>query len=191
MQTSNAADTIVLELQASVAGDVLQVTYALVNRTAHSVVVFDGATGTGGGPFPDLTGQCYVSYADGSARVLRIRPGPHPTMDTTRILMPSASEVAPQEMRKVQFHLQLPLKERAEYSPDYVGATYEKHRVQRLEMRLGYFFKTAETVLKPMEKPGVLQVVKGAPLSQMFQISQVCPTIFEMLVRTDANFLRM
>jgi len=191
MQTSNAADTLALDLSASVAEGALDVTYSLLNGTAHPIVAFDGATGTGGVPFPDLTGQCYVSYIDGGIRILRIRPGPHPTKDTTRIFMPAASEIAPQETRRVQFRLPLPVKERAEYTPDYPGATYVKQPVHRLELRIGYFFKTGDTVLKPVGTQGVVQVVKGASLSQTYQVSQICPVTVDVLVRTDAEFLRM
>jgi hypothetical protein len=191
MQTSNAADTLVLDLSASVEGGALHVTYALINRAGRAIVAFDGATGTGGGPSPDLTGQCYVSYVGSGVRIQRIRPGPHPSIDTTRIFMPAASQIAPQETRRVQFRLPLPVKERSEYTPDYPGATYEKHLVNRLELRIGYFFKTGETVLKPTGTPGVFQVVKGGSLSQTSQVSQICPATVDVLVRTDAEFLRM
>src|ERR1039457_4184793 len=149
MQTSNATDTLVLDQIASVEGGALHVRYALINRAGRAIVAFDGATGTGGGPFPDLTGQCYVSCADGAVRVQRIRPSPHPSIDTTRIFMPAVSQIAPQETRRVQFRLPLPVKERSEYTPDYPGAMYEQQLVNRLELRIGYFFKTGETVLKP------------------------------------------
>src|ERR1035437_1920278 len=68
MQTSNAADTLALDLSASVEGGALHVRYALTNRAGRAIVAFDGATGTGGGPLPDLTGQCYVSYVDSRVR---------------------------------------------------------------------------------------------------------------------------
>jgi len=191
MQTSNAADTLVLVVSATVSEDALHVKYTLTNRTPNTVVAFDGATGIGGGDFPDLTGQCYVSYIDGTARILRIRPGPHPTMDTTRILMPSASVLAPKDERHVQFRLAIPVKECAEYSPDYPGAKYEKHAAHGLDLRIGYFFKTAETVVQPMGAPGVFKVVRAAPLIQTYQVSQSCPATFDMLVRTEADFLRM
>ncbi|MGA2723874.1 MAG: hypothetical protein ABSG79_15870 [Bryobacteraceae bacterium] len=191
MQTSNATDTLVLDLSASVEGGALHVRYALINRAGRAIVAFDGATGTGGGPFPDLTGQCYVSFADGAVRVQRIRPSPHPSIDTTRIFMPAVSQIAPQETRRVQFRLPLPVKERSEYTPDYPGATYEQQLVNRLELRIGYFFKTGETVLKPLGTPGVFQAVKGASLSQTFQVAQICPATIDVLVRTDAEFLRM
>jgi hypothetical protein len=191
MQTSYAADAPMLMLNATVAEHALHLKYTLTNRTPNTVVAFDGATGIGGGDFPDLTGQCYVSYIDGIARILRIRPGPHPTMDTTRILMPSASVLAPGEERRVQFRLAIPVKECAEYSPDYSGAKYAKHAVDGLELRIGYFFKTPETVVQAMGAPGVFKVVKAAPLSQTYQVSQSCPITFEMLVRTEPDFLRM
>lgn len=190
MQTSNAADTLVLTLSATVSENALLIKYTLTNRTPNTVVAFDGATGIGGGDFPDLTGQCYVSYIDGSARILRIRPGPHPAKDTTRILMPSASVLAPQEERRVQFRLAIPVKECAEYSPDYSGAKYENHAARGVDLRIGYFFKTAETVVQPIA-PGVFKVVRAAPLSQTYQVSQSCSAAFEMLVRTEPDFLRM
>ncbi len=191
MQTSNAAEAPVLDLSASVAAGALQVSYALKNRSGYSIVAFDGAAGAGGGPFPDLTGQCYISYADGAARILRIRPGPHPAKDTTRIFMPAGSEIGPQETRRVQFRLPLPLKERAEYSPDFPDAHYAAHLVHRVELRIGYFFRTADTVLKPRDAPGVVQVVKGAPLAQTFAVTQSCAATVEILARTDEGFLRM
>jgi hypothetical protein len=191
MQISNAADTLALDLSAEVSQGALHVKYALSNRTAHTIVAFDGATGTGGGPFPDLTGQCYISYVNGEVLIQRIRPGPHPTKDTTRFFMPAASQIAPQETRRVQFRLPLPVKERAQYTPDYPGAKYVNQLAQRLELRIGYFFRTGETVVKPMGTPGVFQVVKGASLSEMYQVLQTCPATVEVLVRTDEEFLRM
>jgi hypothetical protein len=191
MQTSNAADTLTLELSASVLEGALEVRYTLANRSNRAIVAFDGAVGIGGGPFPDLTGQCYVSYVDGNVRIQRIRPGPHPTKDTTRIFMPAGSEIAPQQTRRVQFRLPLPVKERAEYTPDYPGAPYKNQLAHRLELRVGYFFRTEETVLKPMGAPGVFQVVKAASLSETYVVSQICPVTFDVLVRTDPEFLRM
>ena len=191
MQTSNAADTLVLDISAAVQGGALEVSYALTNRTAQTIVAFDGAPGVGGGPFPDLTGQCYISYSDGVVRIIRIRPGPHPTKDTTRIFMPAGSELAPQETRKVQFRLPVPVKERAEYSPDHAGAAYAKHLAHQLELRIGYFFKTAETVVKPREAHGSVQVVRAASLSQTYSVSRICAVDVEVLARTEPDFLRM
>jgi len=37
----------------------------------------------------------------------------------------------------------------------------------------------------------VFQAVKGASLSQTFQVAQICPATIDVLVRTDAEFLRM
>ena len=191
MQTSNAADTLALEVNAALRNGALEVSYALTNRSSQSIIAFDGAPGIGGGAFPDLTGQCYISYSDGIVHILRIRPGPHPTKDTTRIFMPAGSEIAPQETRRVQFGLSLPIKERAEYSPDGPSATHATRLAHQLELGIGYFFKTADTVVKPRELPGAVQVVRAAPLSQTYQISRRCAVDVEIQIRTDPEFLRM
>jgi hypothetical protein len=191
MQSASAADALSLELRATVTDGAVRVSYTIANRSPQTMVAYDGATGTGGGEFPDLTTGCYVSYADGACRILRIRPSPHPLRTTTRILIPPASVIEPGQTRQVQFRLPLPLKERAEYTPDYPGATYAPHVVHSLNLRIGYFWKTPETVLKPFPPAGVWQVVKGASLTETYRIAQSAPVAFEMLVRTDADFLRM
>jgi len=187
-----AADNVTLELTAQVREKALLVGYGITNRDSRTLVSFDGAIGAGGGEFPDLTGSCYVSYAGpGVVRVMRIRPPAHPTKDTTRTFIPPASEVRPGETRRVRFSLALPLRERSEFSPDFSGATYEKQAVTRLELYIGCFWKTEETVLQVLTPPNVWRVVKGAPLSQIFPVSRVAPVNCELLVRTDAKFVRM
>jgi hypothetical protein len=161
------------------------------NKSPNAIVTFDGAGGKGEGEFPDLTGQCYVSFHDGVACVQRIRPGAHPTRETTRIFIPVAAEVGPGERRNVKFRLPLPVKERAEYTPDFPGASYEKRLASRMELRIGYFFKTPETLLKPTETPGTYHVARGAPLSETQQMTQTCDVALDVLARTDAAFLRM
>lgn len=187
-----AADNITLELRAEISGNALHVGYGITNRDSRSLVSFDGAIGTGGGEFPDLTGACYVSSAGpGSVRLMRIRPPAHPTKDTPRTFMPPAAEVKPGETRRVRFGLALPLKERSEFSPDFSGATYVKQAVTRLELRIGYFWRTEDTDLQVLTPPNVWRVVKGAPLSQIFQVAAAVPVNCELLVRTDAKFIRM
>jgi hypothetical protein len=191
MQSASAADALALETRAAVEDGVLHVSYVIASRSQQTMIAYDGATGTGGGDFPDLSTGCYVSYSDGACHILRIRPSPHPLRTTTRILVPPASVVEPGQTHHVQFRLPLPLKERAEYTPDYPGATYALRVVHSLNLRVGYFWKTPETVLKPLPPAGVWQVVKGAPLVETYQIAQSCSVTFEMLVRTDPDFLRM
>jgi hypothetical protein len=191
MQGANAVNALELGARATVEDGVVRVSYDMRNRSQQTMVAYDGATGTGGGDYPDLSAGCYVSYSDGECRILRIRPSPHPLRTTTRILIPPASVVDPGQTRRVQFRLPLPLKERAEYTPDYPGATYALRPVHRLILRIGYFWKTPETVLKPLPPAGVWQVLKGAPLVGTHQLSQSCLVTFDMQVRTDADFLRM
>lgn len=186
------AETVTLGLTAEINQGALLVRYEIANRDSRSLVSFDGAIGTGGGEYPDLSGNCYVSSGGpGLARVLRIRPPAHPTKDTTRTFIPPASETGPGGIRRVRFRLALPLKERSEFSPDFSGATYEKQAVTRLELCIGCFWKTDDTVLQDLSPPSVWRVVKGAPLSQIFQISAGTPVNGELLVRTDAKFIRM
>jgi len=180
-----------LNVQARVADGALQVSYALTNHSGQTLVVYDGATGIGGGDYPDLTGQCYVSYAgDGLVRVFRDRTAPHPTVDTTRIFMPAVSEVKPGETRRVSFRLTVPLKERSEWTPDYPEAAYKKKQAKRLELQIGYFLKTDQTVLKPLGHPNVWLVVSGAALSGTRQISRAVDVSFDILERTDDTFIR-
>jgi hypothetical protein len=187
-----AADNVTLELRAEIRENALHVGYGITNRDSRSLVSFDGAIGVGGGEFPDLIGNCYVSSTGpGVVRILRIRPPAHPTKNTTYTFMPPAAEVKPGETRRVRLGLALPLKERSEFSPDFPGATYEKQTVARLELRIGYFWKTEDTVLQVLTPPNVWRVVKGAPLSQIFQVAAAVPANCELLVRTDAKFIRM
>jgi hypothetical protein len=181
-----------LKMTATVNGDTLRVSYVLANSSSRTLVVFDGATGVGEAEYPDLTGQCYVSHAGAAvARVLRIRPPAHPFKDTTRTFMPAVSEVAPGEMRKVRFRLALPLRERSEFSPHFAGAKYAKQSIDTLELRIGGFWKTPETILKPLGQPNVWRVVKGASLTETFQVSARAKVTFELQGRTDASFIRM
>jgi hypothetical protein len=186
------ADNVSLEMTAGVSNGVLQVSYVLANHGSMPLVVYDGAKGPGEDAYPDLAGQCYISYSPPDvARVLRIRPPVHPFKDTTRTFMPPVSEVAPGGRREVRFRLSLPLKERSEFTPDFAGAVYEKEPVKMLELRIGCFWKTPDTVLRPLSVPDVWAVVKGAPLSRTFEVSAVSKVSFEMLVRTDSVFIRM
>jgi hypothetical protein len=184
-----AAETLHLEVNAKVAAGALLVSYALANRGNETVVTYDGALGTGGGDYPDLTGQCYVSYGGpGVARILRIRPPNHPTKDTTKISIPPASEVRPGETRRVQFRLPLPLKERSEFMS---GAAYTPQPVGTLELKIGYFVKTPATVLEPFKAPNVWRVVKGASLAETHEVAARVQVTFELLARTDPKFIRM
>ena len=191
MAANSAIAELALNVQADAKNGALHVSYSIENPSQQSIVAYDGATGTGGGEFQDLTTGCYVSYSEGICRLLRIRPSPHPFRTTTRILIPPASVIDPGKTRSVHFRLPLPLKERAEYTPDYPGATYELRTVRRLQIQIGYFRRTEDTVLKNLPIPGVWQVIKGAPLVETFLMEQSCSATFEMLVRTDADFLRM
>jgi len=187
-----ATDSVTLTVTARTFDEGLHVTYALTNAGPHTIVAYDGAAGLGEGEYPDLTGQCYVSYTGQEvARILRIRPPAHPTKETTRTFMPAASEIPPGETRHVQFRLPLPLKERSEFSPDFSGARYEKHRCLWLELRIGHFLKTPDTVLKPYDRPNVWQVVKGASLAETRQVGTTTAAAFDLLVRTDPGFIRM
>ncbi|MGB7591558.1 MAG: hypothetical protein WCD04_10195 [Terriglobia bacterium] len=187
-----AIETLNMELTARVADRFLQVSYALANRSHQAIVAYDGAAGVGGGEYPDLTGQCYVSYAgSGLARILRIRPPAHPTMDTTHAFLPAVSVVDPGEIRHVKFCLALPVKERSEFSPEFSGATYQEQTVNECELRIGYFWKVPATILKPLGHPNVWQVVKGASLAETHEISGMTRVTFELLVRTDTKFIRL
>jgi hypothetical protein len=186
-----ATEKISLEMTAAVINGALQVSYALANQSAQTLVVFDGAKGTGEGEYPDLTGHCYVSYAaPAMVRVLRIRPPAHPFKDTTRTFMPTVSEVLPGQTRKVKFRLGLPLKERSQFSPDFAGALYSAQPANELELKIGCFWKTPETQLKPLG-PNVFQIVQGASLAQTIEVSARAKVVFELQIRTDANFIRM
>jgi hypothetical protein len=85
----------------------------------------------------------------------------------------------------------LPVKERSEFSPDFSGATYEEQTVNECELKIGYFWKTPATILKPLGHPNVWQVVKGASLAETHEISGMTRVTFELLVRTDAQFIRL
>ena len=191
MQGASAGNELILETRATVVEGTLRVSYSVSNRSQRAMIAYDGATGKDGGDFPDLSTGCYVSYMDGACRILRIRPPTHPLRTTSRILIPPASIVEPGQTRRVQFRLPLPLKERAEYTPDYPGATYAPRVVHRLDLCIGYFWKTPDTVLKALPPTGVWQVMRGAPLVETYQIAESCSVTFQMLVRTDADFLRM
>jgi len=186
-----ATETLSLELTARVADRFLQVSYALANDSHQTIVAYDGAAGVGGGEYPDLTGKCYVSYAgSGRARILRIRPPAHPTMDTTHTFVPAVSVVDPGEIRHVKFRLAVPVKERSEFSPEFSGATYQEQTVNECELGIGYFWKTQATVLKALGHPNVWQVVKGASLTETHEISAMTRVTFELLVRADSEFIR-
>jgi hypothetical protein len=186
-----AAESIRLEVSQRANNSVLEVVYSLANAGERAIVTYDGAIGAGGGEYPNLTTECYVSVTGNVARILRSRPPAHPTIDTTRTLIPNAAEVKPGETRKVKFSLPLPLKERSEFSPEYAEAKYDRKRVSRLELRIGYFWRTPDTVLKPLQPPGVFQVVKGASLSEVQFVSATTHCDIEALIRTDPAFIRM
>jgi hypothetical protein len=187
-----ATDLVRLEVTAQVSGESLLVVYRLTNSGQQSLIAFDGAGGTGDDAPADLSKQLYVSWAEGSARILRIRPGPHPTKRTDTIFLPAVSEVKAGETRQVKFRLTLPLKERSEYTPDFSGATYETRPVSKLELRIGYFWKTPGAELTPLGAPGVFRVTKGlASLSDTKEVSATAAASFPLMVRTDQVFLRM
>ena len=186
------ADRITLEATAQAVGGRLQVSYALTNHGDRTLIAYDGAGGVGGPDYPDLTGGCYVSFTGrGVVRLLRIRPRPHPTMDTTRILMPAVSVISPGQTRRVAFALPLPLKEHSEWSPDFAGAKYKSQTADRVELAIDYFWKASSTELKPLGEPNVWQVRSGASLSEVHQVSQSFPVTIDVIVRTDDTFVRM
>jgi hypothetical protein len=185
-------ETVGLEVKTRISEGFLEIRYVLVNHGPQALVTYDGATGLGGGEYPDLTGQCYVSYVPpGKARISRIRPPAHPTKDTTRTFIPTVAEVKPGEPRNVQFRLPLPLKERSQFSPEFAGSTWERRSATRLELRIAYFRKTSTTLLKPLGAPNVWQVVRGASQSDVLFVDRAVPVTLEVLVRTDPSFIRM
>jgi len=184
-------DKIYLEMTAVIKDERLLVSYALANRSAQTLVAFDGAKGTGGDEYPDLTAQCYVSFVPpATARILRTRPPAHPTLETAHTFIPAASQILAGQTRNVKFSLPLPLKERSYFSPDFDGAIYAVQPVGEVELRIGCFWKTPETKL--IERAaGVFIVQRGAPLTQIFEVACRFPLTFNMSIRKDAEFIRM
>src|SRR5215467_10228739 len=60
MQNASASNQLVLDIRAAIRNTALEVTYDIANQGQQAMVAFDGATGTGGGEFLDLTTGCYV-----------------------------------------------------------------------------------------------------------------------------------
>jgi hypothetical protein len=191
-QTGSAAEPVSLDVNARVENDALLVRYTLVNRRSDAIITFDGATGTGGGEYPNMTGQCYISEgSNGLARILRIRPRPHPTARSRKLFVPAVAEVKAGETRRVQFRLPFPVKERSEYSPEFSGATWDRRAMNRLELRIGWFPRTASTELKPLGAPNVYLLVRGASIPEMHEVAATTGVAFDLMVRTDPQFIRM
>ena len=181
-----------LGMKAVVGDGRLLVDYALTVRGSLNLITFDGAIGLAHGEYPDLTRACYISFSgEGTVCLMLTRPPPHPLKDSARTFIPPVAEVKAGNVRRVGFGIPLPLRERSEFSPEFAGATYAPQSASRIELRIGCFWRTDETVLSSLGPPNVWRAAKGAPLSKIFQVTATAAVLLDVFVRTDAQFIRM
>jgi len=191
--TPEPAD-VTLRATMSLTADELRVAYQLENRGRSVLAVYDGAAGAPPQEpdgWPDLTGQVYVSFqAPSLLHLKRIRPPTPKGKRIARIHIPAASRLEAGAKREVRFALKLPLAEYSQYFPAHSGAQWEERTATRVQLWIGYFRATAETVFKPLpQNPQIFRLGGRFGAQEFVTASQELEV--KVRVRTDPVFQRV
>jgi hypothetical protein len=181
-------------LQASwtVHRDRLEVTYRLSNPAGSGAIfAFDGATGEVGVAVPDLTEQVYVSFEPPETVHVKRVCSPLPRAGAIALVRtPALSRLEPGGVREIGFSLAAPVRERAEYFPEWPAAPFRKRRARSLALWLGYLHEGPDVEVDLFNPDRGIYVLRGSVHEQLFLMVTGAVDV-DVLVREDGIFERV
>lgn len=191
MQSGSAREQDVkLEVTTYIRGDSLYITYRLHNRGSKDLIAFDGNPGDPKDPWPDLSSAVGVTFEQPDKLLIkRVYPRTPPNVDRVTVQVPAVSVTAPGQSREVHFRLTIPVREQNrafEHSPQ---PQYAEQVARRVEVWIGYFWKTDKTILKPFPEYPKAFRARGEFGCEQIVRSSVDQQV-KAEVRTDSGFVR-
>ena len=188
--TSPSTIPVSLALRARADGDRLLVDYEARNDGGVTVFGYDGAPGDAVEEYPDLSAHLglFVRWVKpATVSIRRILGAPPPGRKVTKVVVPALSRLEPGQVRSVRFRLPLPLAEKSQFSPRYIGADRETRETSTLQLVVGYMVLPAGSTAEPFPANPAAWKVRGPHGPQVLATASFSIAL-RVRVRTDAAF---
>lgn len=188
--TSPSTIPVSLALRARADGDRLLVDYEARNDGGATVFGYDGAPGDANEEYPDLSAHLglFVRWVEpATVSIRRILGSPPPGRKVTKVVVPALSRLEPGESRHVRFRLPLPLAEKSQFSPRFIGADRETREASTLQLVVGYMVLPEGSTAEPFPANPAAWKARG-PHGPQVLVTASFAIALRVRVRTDASF---